>query len=116
VPDAPHAHPHASPADAKRPHDHGAVTAVGLLHGLAGTSAVVALVPVTLTDRVTVGLGYLVAFGVGVTVAMTGFAVVAAVAVRTASARSLDAGRWVTRVVGAAGIVVGAFWVMRALG
>lgn len=115
-PGAPHAHHHGSAGDAQRPHDHGAVTAVGLLHGLAGTSAVVALVPVTLTDRVTVGLGYLVAFGVGVTVAMTGFAVVAAVAVRSASARSLDAGRWVTRAVGVAGVLVGAFWVTRALG
>lgn len=113
---APHAHPHASPAEAARAHDHGAVTLVGLLHGLAGTSAVVALVPVTLTDRVAVGLGYLTAFGVGVTAAMTGFALVAALAVRSANARSLDAGRWVTRSVGAAGIVVGLFWVVRALG
>lgn len=112
----PHAHPHASPAEAHRPHGHGGVTAVGLLHGLAGTSAVVALVPVTLADRVAVGIGYLVAFGVGVTVAMTAFAVLAAVTMRTASARSLDAGRWVTRLVGIAGIGVGVFWVVRAIG
>ena len=111
-----HHHPHEHPVTTKRPHDHGGVTAVGLLHGLAGTSAVVALVPVTLADRVSVGIGYLVAFGVGVTVAMTAFAVVAAVAMKTASARSVDAGRWVTRLVGVAGIAVGALWVTRALG
>lgn len=97
-------------------HDHGAVTAVGLLHGLAGTSAVVALVPVTLSERVTVGLGYLTAFGVGVTVAMTTFAAVAALAMRSAGARSLGAARWVTRLVGAAGAGVGVFWVVRAAG
>ncbi|MDQ2669376.1 MAG: hypothetical protein M3Y31_01975 [Gemmatimonadota bacterium] len=111
----PHLHRHADAAEASRPHDHGAVTLVGLLHGLAGTSAVVALVPVTLADRVAVGLGYLTAFGIGVTVAMTLFALVAALAVRNASARSLDAGRWVTRMVGVAGMVVGVFWVVRAV-
>lgn len=113
---APHAHRHASAAEAARKHEHGGVTVVGLLHGLAGTSAVVALVPVTLTDSVAIGFGYLTAFGVGVTFAMTIFALVAAVAMRTAGARSLKAGRWVTRVVGGAGIAVGAFWVIRALG
>lgn len=112
----PHQHHHASADEARRPHDHGAVTLVGLLHGLAGTSAVVALVPVTLADRVAVGIGYLTAFGVGVTVAMTLFALAAAVAVRTARARSLDVGRWITRAVGGAGIVVGVFWIVRALG
>lgn len=111
----PHRHGHSDGAAAHRPHDHGGVTAVGLLHGLAGTSAVIALVPVTLADRVSVGLAYLVAFGVGVTAAMTAFAVVAAVAMKTAGARSLQAGRWVTGAVGTAGIAVGAFWVMRAL-
>ena len=111
-----HEHGHEPAIPPHEPHAHGGVTAVGLLHGLAGTSAVVALVPVTLADRVSVGLGYLVAFGIGVTVAMTGFAVVAAVAMKTASARSVEAGRWVTRVVGAAGVLVGCFWVVRAVG
>ena len=111
-----HTHRHAPPEQGHPAHDRGAVTAVGLLHGLAGTSAVVALVPVTLSERVTIGLGYLVAFGVGVTLAMTGFAAVAALAMRTAGASSLAAGRWVTRFVGIAGIAVGVFWVTRAVG
>lgn len=112
----PHRHPHARGDHPAGRHDHGAVTMVGLLHGLAGTTAVVALVPVTLTNRWAVGLGYLVAFGVGVTVAMTLFAMVAAYAVRGAGRRSVEAGRWLTRIVGCCGIVVGAWWVVRAVG
>jgi hypothetical protein len=44
-------------------------------------------------DRATIGLGHLAAFGVGVTLAMTIFALVAAVAVRRASRSSVVWGR-----------------------
>jgi hypothetical protein len=70
-----HAHGPAWPAD--RPHDHGGIALVGLMHGLAGSSGVVALVPVTMMDRVGLGLGYLTVFGLGVTTAMMLFALAA---------------------------------------
>jgi cytochrome c biogenesis protein CcdA len=92
------------------------MTVVGLMHGLAGTSAVVALVPVTLMDRRIVGLGYLVAFGLGTVVAMTVYAVVAAAALRRASDRSLKWGRLLGRFVGAGSIAVGFWWIWRAVG
>lgn len=94
----------------------GGITLVGFLHGLAGTSAVVALVPVTMMDRVGVGLGYLAAFGIGVTLAMTLFAVAAAAAMRRAAERSIIWGRRVAMGVGVAGIVTGVVWVGRAVG
>jgi ABC-type nickel/cobalt efflux system permease component RcnA len=96
-------------------HDRHGITGVGLMHGLAGTSAVVALVPVTLMDRWYVGLGYLVAFGLGTVVAMTAYAVVAAVALRRASEGSLKWGRLLGRFVGAGSIVVGGWWIWRAV-
>ena len=102
--------------DAHAGHEHGGITLVGLMHGLAGTSAVVALVPVTMLQSLSVGLGYLVMFGVGVTAAMTLFAMAAAYAMRHAAARSLVWGRHAARVVGTAGVVVGAWWVLRAAG
>lgn len=89
---------------------------VGLMHGLAGTSAVVALVPVTLMDRWVVGLGYLVAFGLGTVVAMTAYALVAAAAFRRASEGSLKWGRALGRFVGAGSVVVGVWWIWRAVG
>ncbi|HEX9166057.1 MAG TPA: hypothetical protein VF862_09110 [Gemmatimonadales bacterium] len=110
TPDHHHQHHHHHPHE----RSHG-ITLVGLAHGLAGTSAVVALVPVTMVDRVSVGIGYLVAFGLGVTVAMTLFASISAVAMKQAAERSLALGRRITSFVGMAGILTGAFWIWRAL-
>lgn len=112
-----HHHGHDAAHAADRPHHHGhGITLVGLMHGLSGTSAVVALVPVTLIHRVGLGLGYLLAFGVGVTLAMVIYALLAATAMRTAAERSVLWGRRIGIVVGLAGIVVGAWWIVRASG
>ena len=100
---------HLHPPTEHRHQDHG-ITAVGFLHGLAGTSAVVALVPVTLLRPTGLGLAYLAAFGVGVTGGMALFAVIAAAAMRQAADRSV---RWAKRVTGAAGVAsigVGLWW------
>jgi ABC-type nickel/cobalt efflux system permease component RcnA len=109
-----HAHAHGPETPADRPHDHGGITLVGLLHGLAGTTGVVALVPVTMMDRVGLGLGYLGCFGIGVTLAMMLFALVAAGAMRRASAASLAWGRWSVVLAGLGGVGVGGWWLMRA--
>jgi len=117
-------HEHAAPVHPPLGHHHHhaphrerhGITVVGLMHGLAGTSAVVALVPVTLMDRKIVGLGYLVAFGLGTIVAMTAYAVVAAAALRRASEGSLKWGRMLGRFVGMGSIGVGLWWIGRALG
>jgi hypothetical protein len=74
----------------------------------------VALVPVTLMDRATIGLGHLAAFGVGVTLAMTIFALVVAIAVRRASRSSLVWGRRIVEGIALAAIGVGAWWIARA--
>ena len=111
----PHGHAHAG-AHAAQPHEHGGITLVGLLHGLAGTTGVVALVPVTMLDRVTLGLGYLTAFGLGVTLAMTLFALAAAAVMRRATAGSLVWGRRVVRLVGVSGIAVGLWWIGASVG
>ncbi len=113
----PHAHPHAHDSTNTDSHHHDGhgITLVGLMHGLAGSSAVVALVPVTMIQRTDVGLAYLAAFGVGVTAGMMLYAVVAAFAVRQAATRSLQWGRRITALVGLAGILVGTVWVWRAV-
>ncbi|HPF60666.1 MAG: hypothetical protein KC544_00620 [Gemmatimonadetes bacterium] len=89
--------------------------AVGLLHGLAGTGGVMALLPATLTDRVTIGIGYLLTFSVGVVAAMTAFAMLAATLVGGANDRSAVWGPRVSRGLGALAIAVGAWWIVRAL-
>jgi ABC-type nickel/cobalt efflux system permease component RcnA len=85
-----------------------------MMHGLAGSSAVVALVPVTLVDRLAIGAGYLVAFGIGTTLAMTLFALATAAAMRQAASRSLEWGKRISAAVGLAGVGVGIWWIVRA--
>ena len=109
-----HAHHPARPAPGR--HEHGGITLVGLLHGLAGTAGVVALVPVTMMDRIGLGLGYLTAFGAGVTLAMTLFALAAAAVMRRATDGSLAWGRRVVTCVGLSGIGVGLWWLAAAAG
>ena len=114
--ESPTDHDHPGPHHHHHHHHHGrGVTLVGLAHGLAGTAAVVALVPVTMVGRTAVGVGYLIAFGIGVTVAMTLFALGAAVAIRKADSRSLGLGRMVSSGVGIAGVLVGIWWIVRAM-
>jgi ABC-type nickel/cobalt efflux system permease component RcnA len=111
LPNFPTSQPHRHPAPASQ-----GITLVGMLHGLAGTSAVVALVPVTLMDQTAVGLGYLLAFGAGTMLAMTGYAVLAAVAMRQATEASVKLGQKLGAFVGVGSVVLGAWWVVRAVG
>lgn len=99
--------------DPAAPHAHRGVTVVGFLHGLAGTSAALALVPITMLERAA-GIGYLAAFGLGVTAAMTLFAMVAALAMRRAADRSRVWGRRAAVAVGAAAMLTGIVWIVRA--
>ena len=105
-------HLHAPPEHGEG--DHG-ITAVGLLHGLAGTSAVVALVPVTLLPGAGLGIAYLASFGVGVTLGMVVFAAIAAYAMRRTAGRSLRWGRRVASGVAMASLVVGLWWLGSAM-
>jgi len=107
---------HRHPGPHLHSHHHGrSMTLVGLVHGLAGTSAVVALVPMTMLGHPWIGVGYLVAFGLGVTTAMTLFALGAALAMRQAAVQSLTLGRRVSAGVGWAGVLVGMWWIVRAM-
>ena len=118
-----HAHPHDEHHPAARhhhhhahPHRHGhGITLVGLMHGLAGTTAVVALVPVAMIDRLWWGVAYLVAFGVGVTAAMALYAVLAALAMGRAAEHSLTWGRRIAALIGIAGMLVGTSWIWSAV-
>ncbi len=111
-------HAPAHSAEGHHHHGHGkyGITMVGLMHGLAGTSAVVALVPVTMMERWAVGLGYLLAFGLGTIIAMTAYALLAAAAFRRASVASSNWTRAISRFAGLGSIAVGGWWIWKAVG
>lgn len=108
-----HDHRHGTGHGSKHHHPRGAML-VGLLHGLAGTTGAVALVPVTLIPDWRLGFGYLVVFCLGVTAGMTLFALMLAQAIRTSTAGSLHWGRRVATAVACTSVAVGLFWIVRA--
>lgn len=111
----PHHHPHPAPARGRRHAHRHAITLVGMAHGLAGTTAVVALVPVTLVGRLSLGFAYLAAFALGTILAMATFATLVARAMQSAAIRSLLRGQRLGAWTGGVGIAIGIWWVVRAV-
>jgi hypothetical protein len=112
-----HAHPassashsHSHSKDPGRRHRH-ALTLVGAVHGLAGTAPVVALIPVTLLPSTGAALGYLVAFGVGTTMAMGAYAALAGMAASKATSASIGVARKLGLLTAAVSVLVGIWWI-----
>lgn len=74
---AAHAHGDAHEHEHAHVHPHGGSLWVGVAHGLAGSAPLVALLPVTLIRSQWLAAGYLLSFGVGTTVAMALYALLA---------------------------------------
>ncbi len=109
-----HDHPHHPPND--RRHHPRRPLMVGLLHGLAGTSGALAIIPVTLMDDWRNGVAYLVIFCLGVTAGMVMFALGLAEAIRRASTRSIAWGRWIGRGIALTSVATGGWWVVGGWG
>jgi nickel/cobalt transporter (NicO) family protein len=107
-------HEHAPPASV---HMHGGhphtVTAVGVVHGLAGSGAAVALIPVVALDNPLTGVGYLAVFAFGTIAAMAAYGVVAGFIVGRTSHVSLRLTRMIARVTGAVTVLIGLVWLVR---
>lgn len=108
-----HVHLHSHAHDESHAHGH-KLTMIGMLHGLAGTSAVMVLIPVTLAQSVPGALGYIAVFGLGTAVAMALFCA-------CAGRVFVWLARWQTPVsvlrgcVGATSCCVGIFWMGNSL-
>lgn len=116
-----HTHLHAHPSDptpkahagtvARHRHGH-AATAMGALHGFAGTAPAVALLPLARGDSPALGIVFLLLFAVGTAVSMGLYALVGGVVVGRAAQRSAPVARWVARLAGLATAAVGVFWML----
>jgi ABC-type nickel/cobalt efflux system permease component RcnA len=107
-----HAHLHSHAVAEHHDHGHGA-TAIGLLHGLAGTAPAVALVPLATFDTPALAIGYLAIFGVGTALGMALYALVAGLIVGRAAFASERLARGLAAFTGAATIAIGLVWVLR---
>lgn len=109
-PIAPHEAGEPVPAEAHR-HRH-AATAIGALHGLAGTAPAVALIPLVRLDSVGMAAGYLAVFGLGTAAAMVLYAMFAGVIADRAARRSAQLARFLARFAGTGTIAVGIWWLV----
>lgn len=109
-----HFHLHSHRHDERHVHGH-ALTLIGLLHGLAGTSAVMVLIPVMLMHTVASAGLYILVFGLGTVVSMGLFGACAG-KVFALVARWQRTLRALKGCVGLASCLVGAVWIVRNLG
>jgi sulfite exporter TauE/SafE len=108
-----HFHLHSHKHNERHAHGH-ALALIGLLHGLAGTSAVMVLIPVMLLHSVVSAGLYILVFGVGTVVSMGLFGACAGKLFALVSRwqRALSA---LKGCVGLASCLVGAIWIVRNL-
>jgi sulfite exporter TauE/SafE len=109
-----HWHLHSHRRSEDHDHVHQAALGMGMLHGLAGSGALVIALPLAVTESAPLALGFLLAFGVGTTIAMAAFGVAAGWAVRGAGHRSPRLVRATASVAALTSVVVGAWWVVVA--
>jgi sulfite exporter TauE/SafE len=109
-----HWHLHSHRRTESHDHPHRAALGIGMLHGLAGTGALVIALPFAAADSVPLALAYLITFGIGTTFAMAAFGGIAGWAVRRAGRRSTSVLRAAASFAALASVVVGVWWTLAA--
>jgi nickel/cobalt transporter (NicO) family protein len=107
-----HAHVHSHASRDGHAHGHG-VTAIGMVHGLAGSGAAVALIPVVGFDTPVRGILFLVVFAVGTVAAMAFYGLLAGAVVGRTAESSARAARLIARGAGAFTVAIGFVWLLR---
>jgi ABC-type nickel/cobalt efflux system permease component RcnA len=115
--DAGHGHSHGHHHSHHHDHHHhgGGSLWVGMAHGLAGTAPLVALLPAALTRSAWLAGAYLLFFGVGTTVAMGLYAVMAGLVFDQAGTRIPRLGRTLRTLTAVGSAVLGIAWMAGAL-
>lgn len=107
-----HAHVHSHALGGSHRHGH-AVTAVGLVHGLAGSGAAVALIPVIGFDSPLPGILYLVVFATGTVAAMALYGLLAGAVFGRTAENSTRLARLLARGTGVFTCLIGVVWLVR---
>src|SRR5687767_6434611 len=107
-----HAHLHSHALKQTHEHAH-AASALGVLHGLGGTGAAVALIPVVGFDAPAAAIGYLVVFALGTVAAMALYGMLAGLLLARAATRSVRLARTLARGAGVSTILIGCLWLAR---
>lgn len=108
-----HVHEHGTGHEHSHVEDGHRLLGIGMLHGLAGSGALVVALPAAATQSVSGSLGYLAAFGVGTIVAMSALAAALGGVVQAASGGRARIERLAVSLAGAASVAVGVWWMVR---
>jgi sulfite exporter TauE/SafE len=106
-----HWHLHSHLRGAAHDHSHGALVGIGMLHGLAGSGALVVALPAAVAGSRASALVFLVSFGIGTILSMSLFSALAGHVVHTAARVSLRLHRVAIAMAGVAGVGVGIRWI-----
>ncbi len=109
-----HWHVHSHVRGEEHDHSHRALLGIGMLHGVAGTGALVIALPVTISVSPASAITFLAIFGLGTVVAMALFGAAAGKLVSMAAGVSI---RWHQSLIALAGVAsaaVGVWWMVAA--
>lgn len=104
----PHAHVHEEPPSGKGR----AAVWIGTLHGLAGSSHIIGLLPALALPSQWASLAYVVGFGMGAVMAMTAFSSAFGLVAASITGRELRAYQLLLASFSAAAIVIGGYWLV----
>lgn len=104
--------PHAHPEDAPHPRPGRAAMWIGSLHGLAGSSHILGLLPALALPSRGASLGYVVGFGFGAVAGMTAFSSAFGLVAHRVTARGTRAYQALLACFSAAAIVIGGYWLV----
>ena len=104
-----HAHPPALQGSAHA-QDHRALLGIGMLHGVAGTGALVIAIPLAAGASPTRSMVFLASFGVGTVLAMAAFAAIIGALCGSAARGSLGMERVLGIASGVLSVAVGVWW------
>jgi sulfite exporter TauE/SafE len=108
-------HAHAeSVSGPKHERDHHALLGIGMLHGVAGTGALVIAIPLSTNASPAQSMVFLASFGLGTILAMSLFAGAAGALLGRVAQTSEGTARWLRIAAGAASVVVGVWWIVAA--
>jgi sulfite exporter TauE/SafE len=107
-----HWHLHSHRASEAHEHDHGALMGIGMLHGLAGTGALVVTLPVAIAGSRTGALIFLAAFGLGTILSMSLFSAAAGWLLSATTTLSRNVHRVAIALAGLLSMGVGVWWMV----
>ncbi|HEY9429092.1 MAG TPA: sulfite exporter TauE/SafE family protein [Gemmatimonadaceae bacterium] len=107
-----HWHLHSHRSSDAHGHDHGALMGIGMLHGLAGTGALVVALPVAIAGSRATALIFLAAFGLGTILSMSLFSAAAGWLLSATTVLSRNVHRGAIVLAGLLSVGVGVWWMV----